>query len=89
MNKEQIQDHIGQINPDALLAGGFEDAFIGTVTQFNKTLACYDRQKCIDILVKRDGMDHDEAEEFFEFNCVGAYVGENTPCFFERFDSCN
>jgi hypothetical protein len=29
-----------------------------------------------------DGMSYDEAEEFFEYNQIGAYVGESTPCFF-------
>jgi hypothetical protein len=29
----------------------------------------------------RDGMDYDEAYEFFEFNTLGAYVGEQTPVF--------
>jgi hypothetical protein len=24
-------------------------------------------------------MSYDEAEEFFSFNCEGAWVGENTP----------
>lgn len=66
------------------LADGFEDAFVGIATQFNKTFAVYDRAKCIDILVK--DMSHDEAEEYFQFNVEGAYVGENTPAFicFER-----
>jgi len=31
-------------------------------------------------------MSHDEAEEYFQFNVEGAYVGKNTPAFicFER-----
>ena len=70
--------------PEALLADGFEEAIVGTVQQFNKTLVCYDREECIDILIKRDGMDCEDAEEFFEFNVQGAYMGENTPCFLSR-----
>ncbi len=65
-----------------LLADGFEDAFIGLARQFNKCFAVYDHEKCIKILIDRDGMTHDEAEEFFEFNVIGCYVGESTPCFF-------
>ena len=30
---------------------------------------------------KRDGMTQEEALEFFEFNVVGAWVGEQTPIF--------
>jgi hypothetical protein len=44
-------------------------------------LILLDRDKCIEILVERDGMDHDEAEEFFEYNVIGAWMGEGTPCF--------
>lgn len=36
----------------------------------------YDREKCIAIL-----MDRDEANEFFDFNVAGAYVGVGTPVF--------
>ena len=66
---------------DALLADGFEDALIGYSQQFNKTVALYDYDKCIKILMQRDGMDWDSAVEFFEFNTLGAYVGEATPAF--------
>ena len=42
---------------------------------------CYDYDKCVQLLVDRDGMDLEEAEEFFAFNILGAYVGEHTPVF--------
>lgn len=43
-------------------------------------VTCYDRDLVIEVLMK-DGMDRDEAEEFFSFNIEGAYVGEATPMF--------
>ena len=66
------------------LADGFEDAFIGIARQFGKPFAVYDRQKCIDILVERDEMSYEDAEEYFQFNVEGAWVGENTPAFLEK-----
>lgn len=36
--------------------------------------AVYSRNRIIDILVKRDGMGHEEALEFFEFNIGGAHM---------------
>jgi hypothetical protein len=66
------------------LADGFEDAFLGVARQFGKPFAIYDREKCIDILVNRDGMSPEEAEEYFQFNVEGAWVGENTPAFLEK-----
>jgi hypothetical protein len=41
----------------------------------------YDEDKCIQILMERDGMTDEEAIEFFEFNVVGAYVGDHTPIY--------
>ncbi len=64
-----------------LLADGFEDAFVGIATQFNKMFSVYDREKCIDILIVRDGMTNDEAEEYFYLNVEGSWVGESTPAF--------
>lgn len=48
------------------------------------TVAVYDYDRCIDLLVE-DGMDLEEAEEYFEYNIANAYVGANTPIFFYRF----
>ena len=41
----------------------------------------YDAAACVRILMERDGMTQDEADEFFDFNVAGAYVGEQTPLF--------
>lgn len=66
------------------LPDGFEEAFIGIARQFGKPFGVYDRKKCIDILVERDGMSYEEADEYFAYNVEGAWVGENTPAFLER-----
>ena len=77
-----FSEHLSEMNPGALLADGFEDALIGYVRRFGlESLALYDYEKCIGILMKRDGMGRDEAEEFFEFNVIGAWVGDATPVF--------
>lgn len=73
---------------DILLADGFEDAFLGVtfLTVVGETVAVYSHTACIGILMERDGMTEEEAEEFFEFNVAGAFVGDQTPLFLER---CN
>jgi len=43
----------------------------------------YSVKKVLEILMTRDGMSHEEAREFYEFNIVGAYVGPGTPVFVE------
>jgi hypothetical protein len=65
-----------------LLADGFEDAFIGIGRQFGKPIAIYERSKCIEILM--EDMSQDDAEEYFQFNVEGAFVGDKTPIFLER-----
>lgn len=77
-------DALSEYNPEALLADGFEDAYIGFVAGFSGGIAVYNRRKCIEILMERDGMTHVEAEEFFSFNTEGAYVGEFTPLFLQE-----
>ena len=67
-----------------LLADGFEDALIGVGFQFNTPIAVYDRAQCLHILMARDGMTEDEAEEYFSFNVVGAWMGRSTPVFIDR-----
>lgn len=72
------------IDVPAYLADGFKEALIGIGRQFNQDLAIYDYDKCVDILMTRDGMDHDEALEWMEYCVLGAYVGPGTPVFLEK-----
>lgn len=66
-------------NPEALLLEGFEEAFIGISRRCGQpSLATYDQDRCIEILM-RENMDRLEAEEYFEFNVQGAWVGPHTP----------
>lgn len=89
MKREYINNYLEENYPDQeiLLADGFEQAFMGVAESFGSApKACYDSNKCIDILVERDGMTLEEAVEYFEFNVTGAYVGEFTPAFISLFD---
>lgn len=64
------------------MADGFEDAFLGVAERCScPPLAVYDAEKCIQILVERDGMTEEEASEYFQFNTLGAWAGEHTPLF--------
>jgi hypothetical protein len=66
-----------------VLADGFDDALIGTGWQYSNPVAVYSYKKCVEILMKRDSMSHDEAVEFMEYNVLGAWVGESTPVFID------
>lgn len=78
----QIRDHLAEVNPEAILFDGYEDALVGVVERFGVApIALYDRARCIRVLVERDGMTEEEAEEFFSFNTEGCWAGEHTPAF--------
>ena len=66
-----------------LKADGLDEAIIGTTMLWGAEgeVLVYSCEKCINIFMVRDGMAYDEAHEFFEFNTLGAYVGEQTPVF--------
>ena len=83
--RKNIDDWLEERQPDHefLLADGFEEAFIGVAYQFDSPLAVFDREKCIKIL-SRD-MSLEEAEEYFQFNVEGAFMGPHTPMFLDRF----
>ena len=80
MNRKKISEQY----PELLIADGFDKAIIGVSTSFNKMSVAYDTNKCIKILMSRDNMSREEAIEYFEYNVAGAYVGEHTPTFSER-----
>lgn len=65
---------------------GFEDAFIGVVERIGMDfpVACYDYEKCIQILMSRDGMSREDALDFFYFNVAGGWLGERTPFFLRK-----
>jgi len=62
---------------------GFDAAILGPsfVWREGGQFEClvYDAEKIRSILMRRDGMRHDEAREYIEYNIEGAYVGEHTP----------
>jgi len=81
---ENLADIFGGFDPDEhdlLLMDGYDDCIVGVVEQYGRPpIVCYSKPMVIAKLMK-DGMDEDEAEEFFEFNQIGAWMGDNTPCF--------
>jgi hypothetical protein len=77
-----ILNLIEELNPDALKADGFDDCIIGIASRCGQhDLIAYDVNKIIKVLQDRDGMSFEEAQEFFEYNILGAYMGEHTPIF--------
>ena len=93
MDKE-VSEWVSGFNEEALFADGFEDAFVGVIERFGQDpIVVYDREKCIAILMEQFDDDNDEerdlyeeAEEYFGYNVIGAWVGEGTPAFITRYE---
>jgi hypothetical protein len=80
MNRQQIEDFFEDTGIKVLLMDGFDEALIGTSQRINEPmLAVYSYDMMLDLLMDRDGMELDVAEEYIEYNCVGAWIGEQTP----------
>ena len=63
-----------------LFADGFDDAIIGIAERIGmEPVVAYDIHKIIEILAR--DMPKEDAVEYFEFNILGAYMGERTPVF--------
>lgn len=71
-------------SPEAMKVDGFDDCIIGVGRYFGSpSLLVYSTRRMLDVLVSDHGMTEEEAEEYFEFNITGAYVGEGSPIFLD------
>jgi hypothetical protein len=77
MNKrEQLSEEYEGL----LFADGFDEAIIGVAERIGmEPVVAYSVGAILQILAQ--DMTEDEAVEYFEFNILGAYVGERTPVF--------
>ena len=84
MNVKDKLQFINEGYPDVLIVDGFDKAIMGIVERFGMNpVVLYNKNKCINIMIKRDGMTEEEAIEFYYYNIVGSFMGEHTPCFAE------
>jgi hypothetical protein len=62
---------------------GYDDCVEGIVERFGMNpIVCYDKEKVLNKL--RKDMSEEEAYEWFEFNQIGAWLGDATPCFLTK-----
>jgi hypothetical protein len=81
-----VRDDVVEASGDEemLFADGFDGAVLGYFQRCGQDpVVVYDREKCIEIIMSW-GLSEEDAEEHFEFNVVGGWVGERTPAFLIR-----
>jgi hypothetical protein len=69
----------------AILLDGLEGAIVGIVEDFGSPgrKMLYSKREILNILQERDLMTYSEAEEFYDYNIVGLYAGEQNPIFLD------
>jgi hypothetical protein len=77
------RERLAEIDEELLmLAPEYDEAILGLAERAGGMRAvAYDRGRVIDILERQ--MPREDAEEWFEFNIVQAWVGELTPVFID------
>ena len=76
------KDDINEFAEGAVILEGLDDAIIGIVEEFgNGPRILYSKDKILTILCKKDYLSIDDAEEFYGYNIVGLYAGEQNPVF--------
>ena len=59
---------------------GFDEAIIGVGERCSTdSMIIYAHSKMVEILIVRDEMTFEEAEEYIDFNIIGAWIGDTTP----------
>lgn len=80
MISDIVQEHI-ENNPELLTMTGYDDCILGICERFGmEPVIAYDKNKVLTKL-QSDGMNEEEAIEWFEYNQIGAWVGDYTPVF--------
>ena len=77
------RDYLSEFEDDVMVLepNQFDEAIVGTVSRVDRSpVVCYSVDKIVEILMK-DGMSQEEAYEYYEYNILGAYIGEGTPMF--------
>ena len=73
---------IDEFAEGAIILDGLNDAIIGITEEFgNGPRILYSKNKILNILCERDGMTWSESEEFYDYNILGLYAGEQNPDF--------
>lgn len=83
--KQSLMEQLAEEYDGLVGMDGFDDCVVGIVIRYGQEpILCYDRELVLQQLMREGIPTMLEAEEFFEFNQIGAWVGDRTPCFLMR-----
>lgn len=85
MTHEEKSELLGELNEEAVIYHGMEDALVGYIERFGMDpVAVYDYDLVIECLTE-DG-DEEAALEWYGYNTLGTWAGEGTPAFIHYFE---
>ena len=81
----KITINIDEYAEGAVLLDGLEGAIVGIVEDFGSPgrKMLYSKREILNILQERDLMTYSEAEEFYDYNILGLYAGEQNAVFLD------
>jgi len=69
----------------AVILTGLEDCIVGVVEEFgNGKRLLYDKNRILNKLMGIHQMTSEEAEEYYDYNILGLYAGEQNAVFLDR-----
>lgn len=78
---------IRELFPEVMVMDGYDDCILGVIERIGMDpIVCYDKQMVL-MQLQCEGSSYEEAVEWYEYNMVGAWVGDATPCFLNTLDS--
>lgn len=81
---ERVLELMDEFVEDYILLEPREDydpCIVGIARRFNDTVLVYSTKLILEMLTKKQGMTLSDAEEWFGYNTVGAWLGDTTPIF--------
>jgi len=96
---EEVISILEEKNPNAVLLeprDQFNSALIGVAPadedrwkerENEDIVAVYSEEKCVEALMDHAGMDYEMAQEYYDFNIEGSFMGTGTPIFVSTFDA--
>ena len=85
--KASLPDRLLEIGVESVLTmDGYDDCILGVLQRYgiDEPVLVYDKEKVLEKIMLLSDSTYDEAEEYYEFNQLGAWVGEGTPAFLVR-----
>lgn len=77
--RQKLVEQTGDEN--LLFADGLDAAIIGVEMNEDPFRVVYDKDKIVQILMKKNKWSYDDANDYAHFNIYGAHVGERTPIY--------